>query len=202
MAVSRLTQTTLQNGFEKYNQVWDGRSAVGSMEAISAITLSATQSSVEFNNIPGTYSHLQIRVLSQTNRSTADNADDVYIRFNEDSTDNYSFHRLRGKDTTVDAAGNATGTGFTSILLPTCAGITSQTNIFGSIILDILDYTNTNKKKTVRALCGVENNATASWIALASGLWLSSSAITSVRLTPGIGTLFSAYSSFTLYGIK
>ena len=175
----------------------------GDFQSIATVSVgSGGSSSISFTSIPATYTHLQIRGISQTNRSTADNADDLLVRFNSDSTDNYPFHRLRGNGTSPDAAGNATGTGFTSILLPTCTGISSKTNVFGTVIIDILDYANSNKYKTLRSLCGVENNASPSWIALASGLWQSTSAITSISFTPGAGTLFSQYSHFALYGIK
>jgi hypothetical protein len=40
------------------------------------------------------------------------------------------------------------------------------------------------------------------WITFSSGNWRSTSAITSISLGPTVGTLFSQYSSFALYGIK
>ena len=174
---------------------------VGAYEQIASTTVGSPVSSITFNGIPSTYQHLQIRALAKTNKAT-DNVDDVFVRFNSDSTDNYAFHRLRGNGATADAAGDPTGSGFTAILLPTCAGITSKTNVFGTMVIDILDYADTNKKKTLKSLCGMNANEAPAWVSLASGLWLSSAAISTVALTPGTGTTFSQYSSFALYGIN
>ena len=177
--------------------------ALGDFHSISTITVgSGGTGSITFSSIPSTYSHLQIRLIAQTNRSTADNADDMYVRFNSDSTDNYPFHRLRGSGTSVDTAGAATGTGFTGILLPTAAGITSNANNYGTSIIDIYDYANSNKYKTLKTLCGTDANASPSFITFASGFWRNTSAITSITIIPGIGNTFSQYSHFALYGIK
>jgi hypothetical protein len=40
MAVSRLSQTSLQNAFQKYNTVWDGKSAVGGYESLGTVLFS------------------------------------------------------------------------------------------------------------------------------------------------------------------
>jgi hypothetical protein len=67
------------------------------------------------------------------------------------------------------------------------------------MICDVLDYANTNKFKTLRSLTGNDRNGSGS-IWLDSGLWRSTSAITSIKFTTG--TAFAQYSQFALYGIK
>ena len=70
------------------------------------------------------------------------------------------------------------------------------------LIFDILDYTNTNKNTTTRALTGNETNGTAGQaILFSSGNWRNTAAITSILIYPSSGN-FSQYSSFALYGIK
>jgi predicted patatin/cPLA2 family phospholipase len=78
-------------------------------------------------------------------------------------------------------------------------GMTAST--FGAGVIDILDYADTNKFKTTRTLNGVSSNASSAidYIFLVSGLWRSTSAITSITLT---GNNFAQYSHFALYGIK
>ena len=196
MAISRLVQTTLQNGFEKYTSLWDGRSAVGSVEAISAITLTDTQGSIEFNNIPSTYSHLQIRAIVRDNRSS--NPDSFNIQFNSDTGANYSYHYLTGDGSAPDAAAAASANYIYAARFP---GANQTANTFGVALIDVLDYANTNKYKTVRVSSGYDNNGSG-LMRLDSGNWRSSSAITSVKITPNVGTLFSVYSSFSLYGVK
>jgi len=175
----------------------------GDFHSIATTTVgSGGTGSITFSSIPSTYKHLQIRFISQTNRSTADNADDVYIRFNSDSTDNYISHRLRGIPSSTESVAIPTGSGFTAILLPTAAGVTANANSYGASIIDILDYANSNKYKTLKTLCGIDANASPSFITLASGFWRNTSAITSITLVPGVGNTFSQYSHFALYGIK
>jgi len=195
MAVSRLTQTTLQNGFEKFNRIWDERSAVGSMEAISAITLSAAQSSVEFNNIPGTYSHLQIRGIA---KSSGAGNEDLMVRLNGDTGSNYTRHALFTQGSTASAQADSSQTA--ARIADNFVVESSSSNIYGGFILDILDFTNTNKYKTLRTLFGADRNG-AGVVGFHSNLWMNSQAITSILIYPA-GNNFAANSSFTLYGIK
>ncbi|NCU72421.1 MAG: hypothetical protein EBY66_05360 [Candidatus Fonsibacter lacus] len=73
-------------------------------------------------------------------------------------------------------------------------------SVFGTTVVDILDYANTNKYKTFRSLMGIDNNGSGS-IRLRSGLWMSTSAITAIKMTPSTSGSFQQYSSFALYGI-
>jgi hypothetical protein len=63
-----------------------------------------------------------------------------------------------------------------------------------------LDYTNTNKNKVYRTLGGFDANGSGEQ-GLFSGLWMSTSAITSIDLITNSGSWTSS-SSFALYGIK
>jgi hypothetical protein len=63
----------------------------------------------------------------------------------------------------------------------------------GVSIIDILDYANANKYKTVKGLSGTYWGA--------SGAWRNSSAVTSVTVFGSNGN-FGANSTFSLYGIK
>jgi hypothetical protein len=74
-------------------------------------------------------------------------------------------------------------------------------SIFGTQVIDILDYTNTNKYKTQRSIGAVSENDNNNLITFMSGSWRSSSAITSITITAN-GTTFQEYSHFALYGIK
>jgi hypothetical protein len=174
----------------------------GAMFPLQVITVgSAGASSVEFTNIPNTYTHLQLRYTAQTNRGTYGIAE-YALTFNSDTATNYGYHAVYGD-----------GAGTTAIAYSTQNSIrgdgeigTSTGGTFGGGVLDILDYANTNKNKTVRWLGGVDINGTIAGfggrVGLFSGLWRSTSAITSVKLVPYTGSLFTQNSSFALYGIK
>lgn len=78
-------------------------------------------------------------------------------------------------------------------------GAVSSTNP-SAVVVDILDYANTNKNKTIRVLAGVDNNGSGE-VALNSGLWPSTSALNTIKILTTSGNL-NQYSSFALYGIK
>ena len=170
-----------------------GGLAGGDYESIATVTVGAGgQSSITFSSIPSTYQHLQIRaILKNTSSSTY-----AAMRFNSDSGTNYSAHYLDGDGSTtlVGAAANYDRSYFGY------AGTSTQTNIFGATIVDILDYKDTNKFKTVRVLTGVDVNGSGGYIELSSSAWRSTSAITDINIF--FANNFAQYSSFALYGIK
>jgi hypothetical protein len=110
-------------------------------------------------------------------------------------------HGVQGDGSSASAFGFATQT-YARIGDGTIGGATGSGGQFGAGVIDILDYASANKNKTVRGLIGVDENG-AGRIGLGSGLWQNSStAISSISITPQAGTLFLQYSSFALYGIK
>jgi hypothetical protein len=169
-----------------------------SYESIATATLSSAASTISFTSIPSTFKHLQIRGILRDTR--ADYINTVGIRFNSDSGSNYPSHTLWG-----DGANKGSySSGLQSYAdVSVSAGSTVASNIFGATVIDILDYTDTNKNKTVRALAGMDANGSGE-VRFSSGLWLSTTAINSITLYPRFGTspVFSIYSSLALYGIK
>jgi hypothetical protein len=129
--------------------------------------------------------------------ATASTDDDPLFRFNGDTGSNYVRHQIFGTGST---AGASAATSQTSIQ-GQGAGNTAPANVFGANIVDILDYTNTNKYKTVRTLAGTDQNGYG-YMVMRSGLWLNTSAINSITIITGSGSNFLQYSSFALYGIK
>lgn len=162
--------------------------ATNSYESIATVNLSSAASSVTFSSIPTTYTHLQVRgIMAPSGASSSTN-----IQFNSDTTTtNYYYHRLQGDGATANAAsGN----------LYRILDGTGTTTYYQSFVIDILDYANTNKYKTTRALAGYDANGSGQ-INLTSNLWKNTAAITTITFTldtPNINT----NSSFALYGIK
>lgn len=168
-----------------------------SYESIQSVTVgSGGAADITFNSIPSTYTHLQIRLIGRSNR--ANTFDSLRLQANSDTASNYAEHGLYGDASTAGAFAVAPQA---FIQFYRIAGANAGTNTFGAIYIDILDYANTNKFKTTRSIGGGENNGSGE-IYLTSGLWRSTSAITSLKLFPGVGTAFSQYSSIALYGIK
>ena len=80
-----------------------------------------------------------------------------------------------------------------------------QPNSYGPGIMDILDYKNTNKYKTIRTLAGHNNNTTGTndgETSFTSTLLESTSAITTLTFTLNSGGNFKQYTSLALYGVK
>ena len=175
--------------------------SVGDFESIATVTVGvSSQATITFSSIPSTYKHLQIRGLCRLG-SSATGANDIFIRFNSDTAANYSRHALYGTGAAASANGSASTTSaYATRATSPRAGSTA--NAFGVFIIDILDYADTNKYKTVRGLGGADTNDTNGVVSLASGNWRSTSAITQIDLTDELGYSFVQYSSFALYGIK
>jgi len=167
----------------------------GSMYHISTTTLSTATATISFTSIPADYTHLQVRALSR--KSSASGGDGIFIRFNSDSGSNYAIHQLDGDGSSASAYGAASQT---SINSTTTATSSHSANVFGAQIWDILDYANTNKYKTLRAMNGFDNNGSGK-VRYGSGVWMNTNAITQIDLT-GNGDNFATYSSFSLYGVK
>jgi hypothetical protein len=149
----------------------------------------------DFTSIPATYTHLQIRGIGRCNQAGSGVTTTTY-RFNSDTGSNYAYHNLTGNGTAASAGAAATQT---NIVLTDFPQNTATSNAFGVTVMDILDYANTNKYKTIRALNGADLNGSGQ-ISLTSGLWMDTSAITSITINPASSAV--QYTNFALYGIK
>ena len=168
----------------------------GDYESISTTTVGAGGvSSVTFSSISSGYKHLQIRYLWNGSGGSSDN--NIALRCNADTGSNYTLHDLSGDGSSAGSAG-ATGIGFARI------GYYADNTTNGCVgIVDILDYTSTNKQKTIRSLNGYDLNGSGK-IRLNSSAWLPGTiaAITSLTILSGNSITIPQYSSFALYGIK
>jgi hypothetical protein len=170
-----------------------------SYESIATTTVGAGgASSITFSSIPSTYTHLQIRTMVKTNEGTT-GATNIEMRFNSDTAGNYTRHYLFGNGSSANSGGG----GGASYLTTGSAAQGGVANTFGVSVIDILDYANTNKYKTMRSLSGVDQNNSGSGFIWGSqsGVWMNTSTITSISLFSNSSNL-TQYSSFALYGIK
>jgi hypothetical protein len=174
-----------------------GGGVANSYDSIATTTVGAGgASSITFSSIPATYTHLQIRVNAHTTRTTSGVGGEVYAAFNSDTGNNYAEHALWGNGSS--AAARVT----TSTYPPLIGRVGTDAYgaaYFGSLIIDVLDYGNTNKNKTVKTLAGYDGNGSGE-IWFTSTLWNNTNAITSMTISSNFN--FTQYSSFALYGIK
>ena len=168
-----------------------GHLETNSFESIATVTVgSGGQANIEFTSIPATFTHLHIRYTSLNSISASST-----MQINGDTGSNYSFRYL-GRAGAASVVSGGTG-GQSGIFL----GNTQQSTIPLVHVIDILDYKDTSKYKTVRLLSGGYQGAYAPWVGLLSGTWYNTNAITSIKLYPHTGTI-SEFSKATLYGIK
>ena len=139
--------------------------------------------SITFNSIPGTYKHLQIRSIQDLSTSG-----DLQITMTGATF--AKRHYIIGNAATA-TIGNDSSNSWLSLPLGSS---------FGAAIVDIVDYTNTSKNKTLRSFTGFETNSSGQ-TALLSGLYTSTAVITAITITASTGTI-DQHSTFSLYGVK
>lgn len=173
----------------------------------SIATANGTGSSgtITFSNIPQVYKHLQIRGISRTTTATGD-GDPYYIRLNSDSGNNYAWHMIQGYVGASSGVSASATTSTSNMYVGYTAGANNSANMYEASITDILDYANTSKYKTTRTLEGFDANNDGGGLRyyamrLFSGLWQSTSAVTSITITAPNGNWTSA-TTFALYGIE
>jgi len=171
-----------------------GNLLTNSYESIATTITSTSPSTVTFSSIPQTYQHLQLRYFAR--RSDAVGTTSISIQLNGDSGANYVRNELYQSDSTVSTS---SATGQTQMGIGSITGSLANSGAFGYGIVDILDYTSTNKNTVVRTLTGANNNG-AGYSNISVGMWINTAAVTSFTFI--IGSSFVNNSTFALYGIK
>lgn len=201
MAATSLTRSGFTpSTYTKYDDFLVGNAAYDPAATffISRFTATGGETTITLSSIPSTYKSLQLRCITKDTYTGSNGTQELGIRFNGDSGNNYSAHRLQGDGSAVSASGGASqGIIDRSPIMDVYGNLT---NYYGAAIVDIIDYANTSKYKTLRAFTGADINASGGKIALASGMWMNTAAITSISIT---GFIFgcAAGSTFALYGM-
>lgn len=175
----------------------------GGMTLISEQVASGA-SSLSFSSIAGTYKQLYL-IWSGIYHSNTDSTFD--IRLNNDSGSNYSLGRTQFQNSGVTQAdGIGTVLAVNSSFAPFGYQVTSTTSsktAKGYLIID--NYASTTKHKAYNANWSFENRFSEDCMMLLNGMYLSTSAITSIDIvrTAGTGTFSNlSNSSILLYGVS
>ena len=173
------------------NTTWNPWSPTGAYDALATVTVGGTNvSTIDFVGIPTGYKHLQLRYNQRTNTGGVIN---TTMTFNGDTAANYSWHGLYGDGTSALALGAASSSNvFTGVA-------SSTATTFSVGVIDILDYANTNKFKTVRTLCGADWNGSG-YSVMYSGNWRSTNAVTSISFA--FANAATQYTTYALFGVK
>lgn len=182
---------------QRYTSMLAGNAAFvpSSFDSISTVTVGAGgTSSVNFTSIPSTFQNLQLRFVAKTTTSgTSSGGEIVRMTMNSTSFADSAYFYATG---TTLSTGNNANTDFLANLVRA-----SDTSIFTAGIVDIFDYSDTNKNTTIRTIGGFNRNGTGSEMSLNINVWNSTTAISSLTITPSSGN-FSEHSRFALYGIE
>ena len=158
---------------------------------IATYTVPSAQANYTFSSIPGTYTDLVLII----NGAMSINNGGFYARLNGDTGTNYSETNLYGNGTTATSDRDSTA----SILY--IAARSLSTTVGGTtMIMNLMNYSNTTTYKTVLLRENV-TDSTYPGTSITTGLWRSTSAITTILLyCSGVATL-SAGTTLSLYGI-
>lgn len=202
MAITKFSNSSLKTP-NRYNDFLAGNAAYdpGGYWPISASNVPGGTTTLTFSSIPSDYKHLQIRGWGRTSNASVQVDGAVILRANSDTGANYTRHSLYGNGSGAVATGSASTTSID--IHSQIPGDAALASTYGVFIVDILDYGSTSKNKTVRSFWGADTNtASTNWrTGINSGVWMSTSAITSLSIIfPS--NVYGADSSIELYGIK
>lgn len=151
---------------------------------------------ITFDNIPQTYTDLMISWSARSSHtgSTQGGLEDwTNCNFNNNAT-GPTLKQLYGTGTSVSTGGGP------YFELGRMVANNATANTFGSVMTYIPNYTGSMYKAwTYNSVS--ENNGTAAWQFIATGIWANTAAITSIAISPAIGS-FMQYTTASLYGIK
>jgi len=182
MPISKLSNLSLTSG-RTYSSFLAGNPTyvASSFESIATSNVPGGTTTLTFSSIPSTFKHLQIRGWGRTSAAVAvDGA--VVLRANSDTGSNYTRHSLYGNGSSAVASGSASTTSID--IHSQIPGDSALASTYGVFIVDILDYGSTSKNKTVRSFWGADTNTSSTnWrTGINSGVWMSTSAITSISI--------------------
>lgn len=159
---------------------------------IQTVTVGSAVTTIDFQNIPATYTDLMILTSIRSDRASQVTSS-AGVSFNN-TTSNRIMKDILGDGSNASSGNN---TQF-YIRVPASS---STASIFGNAIIYIPNYLSAINKSVL--LDSVEeNNATQSFMELMAGRWADTSAINRITLTENNSANFVQYSTATLYGIK
>lgn len=172
--------------------------------ATTSVPASSSATSIDFQNIPSTYTDLCILLSLRSNNTGGGSTgamDDWYMRVNNVSTGGtYSNLGIYG---TGSSSGSWSTTGGTSgaQIYGGWNNEATDTNIYTNLMIYFPNYANTSYNKSIYWDGVQEYNRTTAYSYMGTGLYTSTNAINRVTVTSWNST-WQQYTTATLYGIK
>lgn len=155
---------------------------------IATQTLSSN-TTVTFSSIPQTYTDLILVINGLSNLN--EGAEYQVGNGSVDTGTNYSRTRIMGDGTSASSFRASNQDRFL------CDGFSTSSSYASMQIVQFMGYSNTNTFKTVL----FRGNSTQTYLLAQVGLWRSTSAIDTIKVS-GYGSSLSSGTTVTLYGIK
>ena len=178
--------------------------STSSFESISSTEITSITTTISLTSIPSTYKHLRIHAITRIDANGPSGAPTVRAN-NYSGASDYLQYILVTQDQNNSASGAFSGLADAMYFpIHTVAnGSMVQADYFSSSIIEILDYTNTNKFPVFRSQTGFWNQAgsgTESQSRLNTSVFLKKEAINRIDIihTPG----FMPKTRIDLYGIN
>lgn len=163
---------------------------------ISSVTVGAGgAASLSLTSIPADYTDLVFKFSGRRSTSSPYN---VRLTFNSSGGTAYSGRYLLS-DGSSAFSGSASGQPHIELFYS--PGTSETSNTFNNTEIYIPNYTGSQNKSLSADMVSENNGTTVVLNGFTAGLWSSSSAITSITMTPESGS-FVQYSTAYLYGIK
>jgi hypothetical protein len=164
------------------------------MYPIASYTATGNVSTISFTGIPQNFTHLQLRMFMRGSGTSGPN---TLVVYNSDGGANYRVHYI-GANSSAPFSGDF-GSGITAANAGWMAGSDQTAGGFGIAIMDIYEYSKTNKNKASKSITGAEAN-TNSLLGFFTSIWFNTAAINSLALTPSAGQ-FVQGTRIDLYGV-
>jgi hypothetical protein len=165
-------------------------------EPIATTTLSSAAASITLSSIPATYTDLRLVMVARCDLA-GNTVSITGLRFNGDSSANYSHTWINGDGGTADSL---SVTNSESPRVGRIPAATATSDVFGLITVDVFSYL-TAVYKTFLSTTSSDLNGSGNVIRNVA-LWRSTSAITSLTIIDRNSANFVAGTTATLYGIK
>ena len=161
-------------------------------DKIATTTLGSASASITFSSIAASWTDLRL-VFNNTGAS-ATGVGTPTMRFNSDTTSNYSVVRLAGQGTTAAATYDSSQT-----VMNLASYTAPQTSVPLLITVDVFSYAGSTLKTCFITYSNDYNGGGS--IEHATGLYRSTSAITSITITSAGASTWNTGTTATLYGI-
>lgn len=161
--------------------------------ALLATSNPSSVSTITLSNIPQTYDHLKI--LYQLRFDTRASTSNLRLNFNGSSANQYKWLLVRGDGSTVSTTGSKN---INEIQPGWLEGTNATANVFSNGEIMLHNYKSAVNKTIITDNVPENNNTSAFYSTFGVGIYMDTSAITSVTISSGdsfIGTIW-------LYGIS